>query len=456
MFPKNILPELKNAEVEKFVPDKSIESLYRDIEDKNHTALLKTGKTITGHHLSIIGSNPFLIFQSKGRDITIYGKELYRLKGSPFTCLQKIIDNYSKVELPHDLPFPAGALGAFSYDLKHIIEDIPDLCTDDINCPDMHFSFFSEFIIADETKGDFYKLNLDTGRTGPPPGLIRGEKPRRNYFGGLKSNFEKEEYKEAVRKVIRYIKEGTIYQANISQQFRAGFIGDSFLLFEALNRTNPAPMSAYLNCGDFKIISSSPERFLLKKGSCIESRPIKGTRPRGKNTFEDLELRQELIKSEKDSAELAMIVDLIRNDLGKTAQPGTVAVSAPRIIEEYTNVFHSLAIVTSMLRDDANPLELIRSCFPGGSVTGCPKVQAMKVIEEIEKNRRGFYCGSIGYIGFNGNFDMSIAIRTFIEKNEHLYFNLGGGIVYDSDPQAEYEETIHKGETMFRILNMGG
>jgi para-aminobenzoate synthetase component 1 len=222
-----------------------------------------------------------------------------------------------------------------------------------------------------------------------------------------------------------------------------------------LNRVNPAPMSAYLDCGNFRLISSSPERFLLRRGQYVESKPIKGTRPRGKDTIEDLRLRQELIESEKDSAELAMIVDLVRNDLGRTAQPGTVRVAAPRIIEEYANVFHSLAIVTSRLREGVSSLELIRSCFPGGSITGCPKVQAMKVIEEIEKNKRSFYCGSIGCVGFNGDFDLSIAIRTFIEKNGNLYFNLGGGIVYDSDPQEEYDETIHKGETMFQAITNG-
>lgn len=454
MLPKNILPRVKNVEIEEFSSQKPIESLYGALNDKSNTALLKTGKAISEHRWSVIGRDPFLIFESRGEDIAVHGLDLYRAKGDPFAYLQEIIDNYSTVKLPASSPFSVGVIGALSYDLKHLVEDIPSSCRDDINCCDMHFSFFREYIVVDEREQKFYRVKLNTDGSGSPRGLVKRETSgeEKTRLGELESNFSEEEYKEAVGRVIKYIGKGTIYQANISQQFRVGFGGDSFRLFEMLNRVNPAPMSAYLDCGDFRLISSSPERFLLRRGQYVESKPIKGTRPRGKDMIEDLRLRQELIGSQKDSAELAMIVDLVRNDLGKTAQPGTVSVAAPKIIEEYANVFHSLAIVTSRLRKEVSSLELIRSCFPGGSITGCPKVQAMKVIEEIEKNKRSFYCGSIGYIGLDGNFDMSIAIRTFIEKNGNLYFNLGGGIVYDSDPQEEYDETIHKGETMFQIL----
>ena len=459
-----ILPKVKSVEVEKLSGSESIDSIYGSLPDKSHTAFLKTGKIISEHRWSIFGRDPFLVFESSGEDITIYGVHTYRIKGDPLNCLQKILNNYSTVNFPSSIPFPVGAIGAFSYDLKDRLEDVPSLWEDSMNCRDMHFSFFREFIITDEREKKFYRVRVTTDA---PSFLVAHEslKSRSSshrednisdnagVLGELISNFTEEEYKEAVKRAREYIKKGTIYQANISQQFRVGFNGNSFRLFEILQRTNPAPMSAYLDCGNFKLISSSPERFLMRKGKYVESKPIKGTRPRSKgDTLEDLRLKQELIESEKDSAELAMIVDLVRNDLGRTAQPGTVRVSAPKIIEGYTNVFHSLAIVTSRLREGVSSFELIRSCFPGGSITGCPKVQAMKVIEEIEKSKRGFYCGSIGYIGFNGDFDLSIAIRTFIEKNNNLYFNLGGGIVYDSDPQEEYDETIHKGETMFAVL----
>ena len=466
MIAEHILPRVRNIEVEEYHSSLPIESIYANLADKSNTALLKTGKTISEHRWSVIGKDPFLIFESRGEDIAVHGLDFYRAKGDPFAYLQEMINNYSTVKLPAGSPLSVGAIGALSYDLKHVVEDIPSSCRDEIGCCDMYFGFFREYIVADERKQKFYRVKFNTDGNGSPRGLAKRETSlddtpdvdvkqgggERTRLGELESNFSEEEYKEAVGRVIKYIGKGTIYQANISQQFRVGFRGDSFRLFEMLNKVNPAPMSAYLDCGNFRLISSSPERFLLRRGQYVESKPIKGTRPRGKDTIDDLRLRQELIESQKDSAELAMIVDLVRNDLGRTAQPGTVRVAAPKIIEEYANVFHSLAIVTSCLRKEVSSLELIRSCFPGGSITGCPKVQAMKVIEEIEKNKRSFYCGSIGYIGLDGNFDMSIAIRTFIEKNGNLYFNLGGGIVYDSDPQEEYDETIHKGETMFQVL----
>ena len=452
MVPEHILPGIKDVKVEEFHCLHPIESIYADIKDKTHTAFLKTGKTIAGHRLSVIGTDPFLVFESKYENIIIHGVDTCALKGDPFIYLQEIIDNYGTFGLPSDIPFPIGAIGAFSYDLKEILEDIPSLCSDSIGCCGMHFSFFREWIIVDEMEGKSHRIRIVTDNDGSPPGLAGGKRAEKVFLGELVSNFTEEEYKKAITKAREYIKRGTIYQANISQQFRVEFHGDSFRLFEMLNKINPAPMSAYLNWGNCKLISSSPERFLLRNGSYVQSKPIKGTRPRGRNKFQDLKLKQELIGSEKDSAELAMIVDLVRNDLGRTAEAGTVRVEMPKVIEEYTNVFHSLAVVVSRLSEGVSSLELIRSCFPGGSITGCPKVQAMKVIEEIEKNKRGFYCGSIGYIGFNGDFDFSIAIRTFIEKGNSLYFNLGGGIVYDSDPQEEYNETIHKGETMFQVL----
>ncbi len=452
MIPEDILPQIKNIKVEEFRCPEAIESIYANLTDKTHTAILKTGRTIAGHRWSVIGRDPFLVFESKGQDVIIRGLDICRLKGTPFIYLQEIIDSYSNLDLPSNIPFPIGAVGAFSYDLKEILEDIPSLCADTIGCCDIHFSFFRDWIVTDEREKKSYKVRIATDNDSSPPGLPERTKLEKVSLGELRSNFTEEEYKKAITKVRKYIKEGTIYQANISQQFRVEFQGDSFHLFEMLNKINPAPMSAYLDWGNCKLISSSPERFLLRKGQYVESKPIKGTRPRGRNTAEDLKLKKELMASEKDSAELAMIVDLVRNDLGKTAEPGTVEVKAPKVIEEYTNVFHSLGVVVSRLRKGVSSLELIRSCFPGGSITGCPKVQAMKVIEEIEKNKRGFYCGSIGYLGFNGDVDLSIAIRTFIEKNENLYFNLGGGIVYDSDPKAEYDETIDKGETMFQVL----
>ncbi len=456
-----ILPEIEKIVIRKTRTREPLELIYNSISEKSYTALLLTGKVLNGHRWSILGLMPFLIFKGRGRSICIeYGKSSHYLTGDPFLLLQEVLTRYedlaSESRLINEaaagnIPFSGGAIGAFSYDLKHIVEDIPGMCEDKLKLWDVFFCFFKKFFVRDEAENLLFEIDVKTREDtliGDISEKGRGKTPE----PALSSNFTREEYKDAICKVKEYIREGAIYQANISQQFNTGFSGDTFRLFWALNEMNPAPMSAYLDFGDFRLISSSPERFLRKCGRRIESRPIKGTRPRGQGEAADASLREELVKSKKDSAELAMIVDLVRNDLGKSARVGTVEVTCPKLIEAYTNVFHSLAIVSSQLRDGVKPLELIRSCFPGGSVTGCPKVQSMKVIEEIERNKRSFYCGSIGYIGFNGNFDLNIGIRTFIYRNSRLYFNLGGGIVYDSDPESEYEETLHKGETMVEIL----
>ncbi len=448
------LPKIKEVVVKSAKSNEQLSAIYNSISDKTHTALLLTKKIINGHRWSILGVNPFLIFKGRGKDVSIsYGRQSHRLTGDPFLLLQDVLNCYSGFTLGEDIPFPGGAIGAFSYDLKDIVEDIPQMRGDKLKLWDIYFCFFRKFFVRDEVEGLLFEIDVITEEGALSEEIVSaGDREDAYPKSVLTSNFTREEYERAICRVKEYIGEGTIYQANISQQFSVDFSGDTLKLFEALNEMNPSPMSAYLDFGDFRLISSSPERFLRKRGRFVESRPIKGTRPRGRGEAEDKALREELVKSGKDSAELAMIVDLVRNDLGKTARTGTVKVTHPRIIEAYTNVFHSLAIVSSELRNGVRPLELIRSCFPGGSVTGCPKVQSMKVIEEIERDKRSFYCGNIGYIGFNGNFDLNMGIRTFIYRNGCLYFNLGGGIVYDSEPESEYEETLHKGETMVKIL----
>ena len=286
--------------------------------------------------------------------------------------------------------------------------------------------------------------------------LARVSPPGPYQVGELSSTFSREHYLEAVRRAREYIRQGDIYQVNLSQRFSFPFQGDLYRLFLQLFQRNPAPFYAYLNCGDFQILSTSMERFLLRQGDYLETRPIKGTRPRGRTPAEDAIRRQELTASLKEEAELSMIVDLLRNDIGRVCVGGSVQVQEHKRLEAYENVYHLVSIVTGRVRPGCSHADILRATFPGGSITGCPKIRAMEIIDELEPVVRHAYCGSIGYLGLHRNLDLNIAIRTAIGCRGQVHFAVGGGIVYDSEEVAEYEETLHKAMTLFRVIGQGG
>ena len=272
---------------------------------------------------------------------------------------------------------------------------------------------------------------------------------------GLHSNFTRPAYCRAVERALEYIRAGHIYQVNLSQRFTAPMRGDVESLYDRLRAANPAPFAAFLDAGDFQIVSASPERFLQFDPVTrrVETRPIKGTRRRGATPAEDEQLKAELIASEKDAAELVMIVDLERNDLGRVCDYGSVRVPDLRRVEAYPTVWHTVATVEGRLRPGATRADLLRAAFPGGSITGAPKIRSMQIIEELEALRRHVYCGAIGYLGFDGRMDLNIAIRTITVANGQAYFHAGGGIVADSDPKEEYEETLHKARALANALD---
>jgi para-aminobenzoate synthetase component 1 len=271
---------------------------------------------------------------------------------------------------------------------------------------------------------------------------------------GISSNFTKEEYCRTIERAKELIARGDIYQVNLSQRLKSNFDSDPFELYLRLRSINPAPFAAYLNFDGFKIVSASPERFLKICGRDIETRPIKGTRPRGSNDIEDLLLKRQLLSSAKDSAEHIMIVDLERNDLGRISEYGSVKPTEFIILETYSTVHHLVSTVSGKLRNGVDIVDCLKNCFPGGSITGAPKVRSMEVIEELEPTRRGIYTGSIGYIDFCGNADLSIVIRTIVIKDKSAYFQVGGGIVADSDPEKEYQETLDKARALVEAVNI--
>jgi len=272
----------------------------------------------------------------------------------------------------------------------------------------------------------------------------------------IESNFSRMDFEAVVEKTKKYIKAGDIFQANLSQRLCAPMRTEPWLLYKTLSGINPSPFACYLDLGDIKIASSSPERLVSVEGSLVETRPIAGTRPRGKDGSEDMELCRELILSEKERAEHIMLVDLERNDLGRVCEYGSVRVDELMALEEYSHVIHIVSNVRGVLRPDKDRFDLIAAAFPGGTITGTPKVRCMEIIDELEPVTRGIYTGSVGYLSFNGDMDLNIVIRTFLIKGDKAYVQVGAGIVADSDPAREYYETLYKAEALLKALELTG
>ncbi len=346
-------------------------------------------------------------------------------------------------------PFIGGWVGFLSYDLGHLFETLPSAAADDMAVPLFEFTFHDS-LDAQAADGRLIAIDwLETPR--------EGEVARRTSSAGraipLHSNFTADEYRAAVKRVIKYIRAGDVFQVNLSQRFTCGQAGLApGTIYADLLRQFPAWYGAYLNQGDYALLCNSPELFLRvspgSNGRTILTRPIKGTRPRGAG------MRHALAESVKDQAELNMIVDLERNDLGRICRVGSIHVGEPRVIEEHPTVFHGAASIGGLLRDDVDFVDLLRATFPGGSVTGAPKIRAMEIIDELEPVRRGPYCGAIGYLSLDGHLEFNVAIRTIIFEGGRVHVPVGGGIVADSDPAAEYEETLVKARAMFAALGL--
>jgi para-aminobenzoate synthetase component 1 len=425
---------------------------------------------------SFLGCNPFLVFKSKGRAIEVIeeGKRATHFTGDPFEVLRDILNRYRMDSLPHSPPFTGGAVGYFGYDLCHFIETLPSRSLDDLSLPDCYLAFYDALLIFDQGENKTYisscgfkrtaardlKAKLASGKRQneyhpkvPSPGRMLGFGLRRSKGeegipGGLSSNFVKEDYLKAVRKAKDYIGAGEIYQVNLSQRLSTDLSVSPLELYRRLRRINPAPFASFLNFDGTVVVSASPERFLCLRGRKVETRPMKGTRPRGEDAGRDERLKAELLKSEKDKAELVMIVDLERNDLGRICEYGSVRVREPRTLESYATVFQTTATIEGVLSKGRDRIDLLKATFPGGSITGAPKVRAMEIIDELEPTKRNIYTGCLGYLSFTGEMDLNILIRTFLVKEGRAYFQVGGGIVADSDPEAEYEETLDKAKAL--------
>ncbi|MDD4977210.1 MAG: aminodeoxychorismate synthase component I [Gallionella sp.] len=360
-----------------------------------------------------------------------------------------------------DVPFAGGVLGYWSYDLARSMEGVPELAVDAEQLPLMMVGVYDWALLVDHQQQrcrlvshlrfpETRQLLDDIARVLKSP-LMAVTTPFQ-VQSEVQSNFNSERYAQAYAQVQAYLQSGDCYQINLAQRFSATATGDAFAAYLHLREISPAPYAAFLDFPSVQILSASPERFLSVQDGAVETKPIKGTRPRGIDAESDSRYARELASHPKDRAENLMIVDLLRNDLGKSCEPGSVVVPKLFEVESYTNVHHLVSTVRGVLKKGCSALDVLRDCFPGGSITGAPKHRAMNIIEQLEPHRRGVYCGVIGYIGFDGNMDSNIAIRTLVYSHGEIRCWAGGGIVADSLCDAEYQETLDKASAMLALL----
>ncbi len=448
-------------------------SIFKKVCQEEYTYLLESvegGENLARY--SFIGLEPFLRYYCTHGTGTIENKDgQQKITGEPLGILEGIMDQYRAPKLDGLPRFYGGAVGYFGYDLVRYIEELPNRTTDDLNLPDCHFILTKLVLVFDHVRHKV-KIVVNTQPGSDPTisyydalnrinaviKLINEPQPAVNgpsrVVGpaAFVSNMPKEEFINKVEKAKEYIRAGDIFQVVLSQRLKMPLQGDPFDIYRTLRTVNPAPYLYYLNFGGTVIIGSSPEMLVRVEDGIIQTCPIAGTRPRGRTPAEDLALAKELLADEKEKAEHVMLVDLGRNDLGRVCAYGSIEINGFMEIERYSHVMHIVSTVTGRLKPGQTSFDALRACFPAGTVSGAPKVRAMEIIEELEPTRRGVYAGAIGYFGFTGNMDTCITIRTILVHEGMTYVQAGAGIVADSQPEREYDETINKAKALLETL----
>ncbi len=456
-------------------------SAFQKIDDGRHSFLLESmegGEKWARY--SFLGSRPSVVVRSFGRSVEVIrdGKtQKLSFERDPLDVLKKVLSEYAPVPDPSLPRFFGGAVGFMGYDVVRFFEELPGREKSGLDIPDVFFMITDTLVIFDNithlikvvsnahVKGKSAeaayreatkKINalvrkLKTGVRGQGSG-VRGRKKTKEQT--LTSNFTKAQYEQAVLKAKEYIKAGDIFQVVPSQRFQTKITVEPYEIYRALRLVNPSPYMYFLHCGDATVVGASPEVMVRLEGGTIDLRPIAGTRRRGATEEEDKALAAELLADPKERAEHIMLVDLGRNDVGRVSEPGSVKVSELMVIERYSHVMHIVSNVRGRLSVGKDSYDVIRACFPAGTVSGAPKIRAMQIIDELEPTRRGPYAGAVGYFGFSGNMDTCITIRTLVIKDNVAYIQAGGGVVADSDPAAEYQETVNKAKAMMRAVEM--
>jgi para-aminobenzoate synthetase component I len=437
--------------------------IFETIRDHDWPIWLDSGAPLTEQgRFDILVADPIATLVTRGAVTEIsHNTEVSQSEENPFDLLRPWLGEH--VPTIPNVPFAGGAVGYFGYDLARRLERLPSIAEDDANIPDMAIGIYDWAIVVD------HHLRKTTLASHGGAGMTakRWEQLVWDFMGDvgsrwtvpfhLLSDVEPDlnlaQYGERFAKLKRYIADGDCYQVNLTRRFSARAAGDPWTAYRQLRKVNPAPMAAYLQLPFVQILSSSPEGFLQVRDKQVTTKPIKGTRPRRADPILDAKEKNNLCNATKDQAENVMIVDLLRNDLGKVCETGSVRVPSLFEIESFATVHHLVSTVTGILRDDSDCIDLLKACFPGGSITGAPKLRAMEIIEELEPHRRGVYCGSIGYIGNDGAMDINIAIRTLIYADAKIRFWVGGGIVADSVMEDEFQETLDKAKAMLQMLS---
>ncbi len=459
-------------------------TLFAKIRDEeNHIFLFESmqGGEKWGRY-SFIGFDPLLTFSSKNSEIDIHSfagdiSEQINMQGQPLQALQKILDDFKAAENPELPRFCGGAVGFLGYDMVRFMEELPSDMAE-LDFPDcsfmiprivlIHDSFKQtvtvvSWVVADNDKDSRTAYDAATAKIDAVVSLLRAPVPSSFYKSNRKgsgkphtfrSNMDKEEFFSMVERAREYIRAGDIIQVVLSQRFHTETDLSPLLLYRALRHVNPSPYLFFLKLGELIQIGSSPEILVRKEEEVIELRPIAGTRVRGKTEEEDRALEMELLADPKERAEHLMLVDLGRNDVGRVARDGSVEVTDLLVVERYSHVMHIVSGVQGLIADGKNQFDVMNACFPAGTVSGAPKIRAMQIIDELEPSRRGPYAGAIGYFGFSGNMDFCITIRTFVMQGKDLWVQAGAGIVFDSDPEKEYEETINKSMGLRRAVEL--
>ena len=421
---------------------------------ESHHFLLESGKD---GHFSMFGLRPFAVLKGKNDRLTIEtgGKKVVQ-NGDLLTLVKDWLQPFSRPSIPHLPVFQGGAVGYLSYDLVRQFESLSCYAEDDLQCDDLYFLVFHDlFVYDDKTQTLFImirerqeqaakeRIRQYESRSFVEPRTLDEVKDNRFY------SMNEKEFVDAVEKVKNYIRQGDVFQVNLSVRKSDPLKTTPLNIYEKVREINPSPYMAYFHVPELQLVSASPELLVKKRGRKVSTRPIAGTRSRGKTKREEMRLEKRLLANDKERAEHVMLVDLERNDLGKVCRYGSVNVDELMRIEKYSHVMHIVSTVSGELAEGYDGFDLIRACFPGGTITGAPKIRTMEIIEELEPVRRGIYTGSIGWIGFNGDLEFNIAIRTLIAKDGYAHVQAGAGIVIDSNPSAEYNESLKKAKALW-------
>lgn len=459
------MPFLKLASFKrKLAQGESPEALFERVRNRS-AFLMQSGN---GGRYSFVGYDPFAkVWSRNGVTQLLKLRDFFDWKRSPVQFFDneplfvlRDLMRHFRFNARSPVPFCGGMAGYFSYDFGVRLVGVEQKVFDDLELPDFMFFFVDKILAIDHMKSEFIMIALAPTDSEAERKIDTMHDDMRSSetmvhagtVGKPVSNLTFEKYSAQLSAIRRYLEDGDTYQVNFSQRFSAECTRDPWVIYKSLAKMNPAPYSCFFDFEDFQIVSSSPELLLGKTGSSVVTKPIKGTMPRGKNVREDEENTAMLLASKKDAAELAMIVDLERNDLGKVCDPGSVRVTGHREVEKYARVIHTVSTVEGKLAHNKDFFDALAALFPGGSITGCPKKRTMEIIDELEDFRRGIYTGSAGFLGFDGNGMMNILIRTMLLIRGVLYYQAGGGIVIDSDPRKEYEESLYKAQAFFEAL----